>query len=115
MIGHITRLRGMADASAAQSAREHPRAKVHSAKLAADAQAMLAGAAALEREAAHCVWRLEVDQWGDGNLWHSACGRTLAFTDDVPFESHVDHCLGCGAKVLVALDAPHETGDDDAR
>jgi len=110
MIGHITRLRGMADASAAQSAREHPRAKVHSAKLAAEAQALLAGAAALEREAAHCVWRLEVDQWGDSSLWHTACGRAWTFTDDGPVENRMDYCHGCGTRVLVA---PPETGDDD--
>jgi len=110
MTDHVTRLRGMADASAAQSAREHPRAKVHSAKLAAEAQALVAGAAALEREAAHCVWRLEVDQWGDSSLWHTACGREWTFTDDGPVENRMDYCHGCGTRVLVA---PPETGDDD--
>jgi len=69
-----------------------------------------AGAAPPEREAASCVWRLEVDEWGDSSLWHTACGREWTFTDDGPVENRMDYCHGCGTRVLVA---PPETGDDD--
>jgi len=116
VIDHITRLRALADAHARslENMRRFtkPDVPLLEARLAAEAQALLAGAAALEREAAHCVWRLEVDQWGDSSLWHTACGRVWTFTDDGPVENRMDYCHGCGTRVLVA---PPETGDDDAR
>jgi len=112
MIDHITWLRVRADQLAAQSKRAlgHRRNTALATELSWKAQALLAGAAALEREAAHCVWRLEVDQWGDSSLWHTACGREWTFSDDGPVENRMDYCHGCGTRVLVA---PPETGDDD--
>lgn len=115
MIGHITRLRGMADASAAQSAREHPRAKVHSAKLAAEAQALVAGAAALEqlgplREAcalSRASFAELVDDSRSCGVWGTECPMHDA--------GKSYHSTTLAIAALDAALTPLAPGDDDAR